>query len=167
MQTSKAGIYAIGDITGKFQLAHVASAQGIVAAENIAGRPSRMHYDSVPSCVYTIPEIASVGMTEKAAVEAGYEVISGKFPMAASGRAKAAGASEGFVKIVAYKSDGRILGACIIGPNATEVIGELAYAIRHGGTPDDIKHTIHAHPTISETILEAAHVATGEPIHIK
>lgn len=97
---------------------------------------------------------------------AGYDVVTGKFPMTACGRAKAMGANVGFTKIVAEKSSGRVLGGCIVGPNATDVIGELVYVVRSGGTLEDIKHTIHAHPTISETILEAAHVALREPIHI-
>lgn len=167
LRTSKSGVYAIGDVTGKNLLAHVASAQGIVAAENIAGKESKMNYDVVPNCIYTIPEIGSVGLTEECAAAAGYDVIIGKFPMGACGRALAMGVNEGFTKLIADKSSGRVLGASVVGPYATEIIGELTYVVNNGGTLDDIKHTIHAHPTITETILEAAHVALGEPIYIK
>lgn len=166
MRTNIANVYAIGDITGTILLAHVASTQGIVAAESIAKLPAEMKYDCVPSCIYTIPEIGAVGLTEEAAIAAGYDIVVGNFPMAACGRAKAMGELTGFTKIVAEKSSGKVLGACIVGPSATEIIGELVYVIRTGGTLEDIKHTIHAHPTITETILEAAHVALGEPIHI-
>lgn len=165
MRTNIANIYAIGDITGKIQLAHVASTQAIIAAENIAGLPSKMDYHSIPSCIYSIPEIGSVGMTEEDARQAGYEIVTGKFPMSACGRAKAMSESVGFTKIVAQKDNGRILGGSIVGPNATEIIGELAYIIQTEGTLEDIKHTVHAHPTICETILESAHIALGEPIN--
>jgi dihydrolipoamide dehydrogenase len=166
MQTGIKGVYAVGDVTGKLQLAHVASAQGIVAAENIAGRHSTMSYDVVPSCVYTIPEIGAVGMTEARARDACEEIVVGKFPMAACGKALAMGFSLGFTKLIADKKSGRILGCHIIGPNATEIIGEAAAVMQSGGTLRDISRTIHAHPTVGETLMEAAHLALGEPIHV-
>ena len=167
MQTNLPGIYAIGDITGTIQLAHVASTQGIVAADHIAGKETAMHYDVVPSCIYTIPEIGSIGLTEAAARETGGgEIVVGKFPMAACGKALAMGSSDGFVKVVADKNTGKLLGCHIIGPSATEIIGEAAAVMHFGGTLDDIAHTIHAHPTVSESVMEAAHLAMGEPIHV-
>ena len=166
MQTNIKGVYAVGDVTGKVQLAHVASAQGIVAAENIAGQPAAMSYEAVPNCIYTLPEIGSVGWTEEQAKEMYGEVITGKFPMAACGKAVAMGAATGFTKIVAKKDDGRLLGCHIIGPNATEIIGQAAAVMQKRGTIKDIAGTIHAHPTISETIMEAVKAALGQPIHI-
>lgn len=166
LRTNKPNIYAIGDITGKIQLAHVASAQGIAAAENIAGIPSGVDYGLVPSCIFTMPEIGTIGYTEERAAGEGIEVTVGKFPMAASGRARTMGQTEGFTKVVCEKESGRVIGASVIGPNATEIIGELTYIVTHGGTLRDITGTIHGHPTISETIMEAAHVALGEPISI-
>lgn len=167
MQTNLPGIYAIGDITGTIQLAHVASAQGIVAADHIAGKETAMHYDVVPSCIYTIPEIGSIGLTEAAAREiCGEDLLVGKFPMAACGKALAMGSSDGFAKIIADRRTGRLLGCHIIGPSATEIIGEAAAVMHFNGTLDDIAHTIHAHPTVSESVMEAAHLAMGEPIHV-
>jgi dihydrolipoamide dehydrogenase len=166
MQTCIKGVYAVGDVTGKLQLAHVASAQGIIAAENIAGRRAVMSYDVVPSCVYTIPEIGAVGLTEARAREVCEDIVVGKFPMAACGKALAMGFASGFTKLIADKKSGRILGCHIIGPNATEIIGEAAAVMRNGGTLRDISGTIHAHPTVGETLLEAAHLALGEPIHV-
>lgn len=167
METNVKGVYAIGDATGKIQLAHVASTQGIIAAENIAGKQEIMSYDVVPSCIYTIPEIGSVGLTEKKAKEIYRELIIGRFPMIASGKAVAMGETTGFTKLIADKKSGRLLGCHIIGPNATEIIGQAAAVMQNSGTLKDISKTIHAHPTISETVLEAAHLALGEPIHIK
>ncbi|WP_407308054.1 dihydrolipoyl dehydrogenase [Desulfosporosinus sp. SB140] len=166
METSLKGVYAVGDITGKIQLAHVASRQGIVAAETIAGKQAMMSYRVVPSCIYTIPEIGSVGLTETQAKEMYKEIAVGKFPMRACGKALAMGATTGFVKIIAEKKSGRVIGCHIIGPNATEIIGQVAAVMEQEGTLMDITRTIHAHPTISETVLEAAHVALGEPIHV-
>lgn len=166
LETSTAHIYAIGDVTGKMMLAHVASAQGIAAAENIAGKPAAISYDIVPNCIYTIPEIGSVGLTEEKARERYGELLIGKFPMAACGKALAMGETTGFSKLIADKKSGKVLGCHIIGPNATELIGQVAAMMKKGGTLSDIKETIHAHPTISETILEAAHLALGEPIHM-
>jgi len=166
LETSLEHVYAIGDVTGKMMLAHVASAQGIVAAENIAGKQAAITYDIVPSCIYTIPEIGAVGLTEEKARETYGELLIGKFPMAACGKAMAMGETGGFTKVIADRKSGKVLGCHIIGPNATELIGQAAVLIKKGGTLSDIKETIHAHPTISETISEAAHLASGEPIHI-
>lgn len=166
LETSVKHVFAVGDATGKIQLAHVASAQGIAAAENIAGKQAVMSYDVVPNCIYTIPEIGSVGLTEEKAKEMYGELIVGKFPMMACGKALAMGEMTGFTKLIADKKSGKVLGCHIIGPNATEVIGQAAAVMQSGGTLKDITRTIHAHPTISETILEAAHLALGEPIHM-
>jgi dihydrolipoamide dehydrogenase len=166
LETSTEHVYAIGDVTGKMMLAHVASAQGIAAAENIAGKQTLMSYDVVPSCVYTIPEIGSVGLTEEKAGEMYGELLVGKFPMAACGKALVMGETTGFTKLIADRKSEKVLGCHIIGPNATELIGQVASVMKKGGTLTDIRETIHAHPTVSETILEAAHLALGEPIHI-
>jgi dihydrolipoamide dehydrogenase len=165
MRTGLKGVYAVGDVTGKLQLAHAASAQGTVAAENIAGGRSVMSYDAVPSCVYTIPEIGAVGLTEAEAKAAREETVVGKFPMAACGMALAMGAASGFTKLIADKKSGEILGCHIIGPNAAEIIGEAAAAMRRGDTLHDFGRAIRAHPTIGETLTEAARLALGEPIH--
>ena len=166
MRTNKPHIYAIGDITGKIQLAHVASAQGFAAAENIAGMDSTVNYNAIPSCIYTLPEVGSVGYTEEKAQKEGIEYVIGKFPMAACGRARTMGATEGFTKIISEKATGKVIGAAIVGPFATEVLGELGYIVSTGGTLEDIKHTVHGHPTVTETVMEAAHIALGEPISI-
>ncbi|WP_088187322.1 dihydrolipoyl dehydrogenase [Desulfosporosinus sp. FKA] len=166
METSLKNIYAVGDITGKIQLAHVASAQGIIAAETIAGKEAAMSYRVVPSCIYTIPEIGSVGLTETQAKDVYEDVLVGKFSMRACGKAAAMGAATGFAKLIAERKSGRVVGGHIIGPNATEIIGQVALLMEKGGTLEDITRTIHAHPTISETILEAAHAALNEPIHM-
>jgi len=166
MRTNKPHIYAIGDITGKIQLAHIASAQGFAAAENIAGMDSTVNYNAIPSCIYTLPEVGSVGYTEEKAQKEGIEYVIGKFPMAACGRARTMGATEGFTKIISEKSTGKVIGAAIVGPFATEVLGELGYIVSTGGTLEDIKHTVHGHPTVTETVMEAAHIALGEPISI-
>lgn len=167
MQTNLPGVYAIGDITGTIQLAHVASAQGITAADNIAGKPVAMRYDVVPSCVYTLPEIGSVGLTQAAAQDTfGDDVITGRFPMKACGKALAMGSSTGFTKLIARKSTGKLLGCHIIGPNATEIIGEAAAVMYFDGTLQDITKIIHAHPTVSESVMETAHLILDEPIHL-
>ncbi|MDR2610563.1 MAG: dihydrolipoyl dehydrogenase [Clostridiales Family XIII bacterium] len=166
MATSIGNIYAVGDITGIIQLAHVASAQAIIAAENIARGESAMAYDKVPGCVYTIPEIGSVGLTEDKAKEVYGDVVVSKFPLMACGKAVAMGETEGFVKLVAEADTGRLLGCHCMGAAATEIIAEAALALQNGNTIQDISHTIHAHPTISESIAEAAHLAEGMPIHM-
>jgi dihydrolipoamide dehydrogenase len=166
MRTSEEGVYAIGDITGTIQLAHVAMRQGIVAVESIAGLGSTMSYDCVPSCVYVIPELASVGLTPAKAEEQGIKVTLGSFPMGGNGRAKAIGQTTGFTRIVAEAETGRVLGGQIAGPGATEMIGEVALAVQNGLTLEDIAATIHAHPTVSETIYEAALAGLGRPLHM-
>lgn len=166
LETSVKDIYAIGDVTGKILLAHVASAQGIKAAENAMGKDKEMDYRFVPSCIYTIPEIGSVGLTEEQAKEQYDNVIVGKFPLVASGKALAMGETEGFAKIITEKKYGEILGVHIIGPNATELIAEATAFMRLEGTIEELIDTIHAHPTISESIMEAGHDALGEAIHL-
>jgi dihydrolipoamide dehydrogenase len=166
-QTNVPGVYAIGDVIGQPALAHVASAEAIVAAEKIAGKnPREIDYTNVPACVYCHPQTASVGLTEKQAREAGYDVHVGKFPFAANGKSVAIGETEGFVKLVGDKKYGEILGAHIIGGDATEMIAEYALARANELTVHEIHHTIHAHPTQSEAMMEAAGVFLGEAIHL-
>jgi dihydrolipoamide dehydrogenase len=138
----------------------------VVAAENALRQNSVMDYASVPSCIYTNPEIAGVGITEKTARDKGLDVAVGKFPLAANGRAMTMGETIGFVKIIAGKNDGRLLGASLFGPHVTELIAELTLALRLKATLDDLKAVIHPHPTLSEAIFEAAHDALGECIHL-
>ncbi len=166
METSIPGVYAIGDITGKLQLAHVASVQGITAADNIAGKEKCMSYDVVPSCIYTLPEIGSVGLTEAAAREKYGEITVGRFPLTACGKAVAMGETEGFTKLIADAATGKVVGCHMIGASATELVGQAADVMHAGGTLTDITETIHAHPTMSETLSEAAYAALEEPIHM-
>lgn len=166
MQTNVKGIYAIGDAIGGIMLAHVASAEGIVAAENAAGHETTMEYSVIPTCVYTNPEIASVGLTAAKAQQLGKNIKIGKFPFAASGKALTAGEDTGFVQIIIEQQTNRVLGAQIIGPHATELIAEVALAVRWGLTAEQIGTTIHAHPTLAESIMEAAEHACGRAIHI-
>jgi len=161
METSVKGIYAIGDVTGKVLLAHVASAQGIVAAANAAGQNKKMSYSVVPSCIYTDPEIASVGLTEKDALEKGYNIEVGRFPSAFNGKSIIMGDSEGFAKIITDKATGEILGAHLIALRATDMIAEVCVAMKLESTIEELSDTIHPHPTISEMIMEAAHDAEG------
>ena len=166
-QTSVKGVYAIGDIVPGPALAHVASAEGIVCVEKIAGKnPEPVNYLNIPGCTYTSPEIASVGYSEKAAREAGYDIKVGKFPYTASGKASAAGNKEGFVKLVFDTKYGELLGAHLIGDNVTEMIAELVMARKLETTGHEIIKAIHPHPTMSEAIMEAAAAAYGEVIHI-
>lgn len=166
-RTNVKGVYAIGDIVHGPALAHVASAEGIVCVENIAGKnPLPVHYKNVPACTYTTPEIASVGYTEKQAKEAGYEVRTGKFPFTASGKANAAGHKEGFVKLVFDAGYGELLGAHMIGDNVTEMIAEIVVARNLETTEHEIIKSVHPHPTMSEAVMEAAAAARGEVIHI-
>lgn len=157
METNVSGIYAIGDITGKIQLAHVASAQAIVAAENCSDQDSVMDYSAVPNCIYSMPEVASVGMTVETAEKAGFKVKTGSFDISGNGRSLAIGQTNGFVKLVVNAEDDKILGCHMINAHATEMIGEAALAIQHGLTSEQLGETIHAHPTVSESIMEAAH----------
>lgn len=166
-RTNIEGIYAIGDIVHGPALAHVASAEGIVCVEKIAGQnPHPVNYKNIPGCTYTTPEVASVGMTEKSAVEAGYEIKVGKFPFTASGKATAAGARDGFVKLIFDAKYGELLGAHMIGANVTEMIAELVVARNLETTGHELIKSIHPHPTMSEAIMEAAAAAYGEVIHI-
>jgi dihydrolipoamide dehydrogenase len=166
-RTNVEGVYAIGDIVDGPALAHVASAEGIVCVEKIAGhKPLPVDYANIPGCTYTSPEVASVGMTEKAAKEAGYTVKVGKFPFSASGKASAAGAKEGFVKLIFDEKYGELLGAHMIGANVTEMIAEIVVARKLETTGEEIIKSVHPHPTMSEAIMEAAAAAYGEVIHI-
>ncbi len=166
LRTSAQGVWAIGDVIGGIMLAHVASYEGICAVENIAGHDRTPDYHAAPNCVYTDPEIAHVGLGEKEAKERGLEVKVGRFPFAASGRALTLGQSEGFVKVVADAPSGRLLGVHIIGPRATDLIAEATLAVQNGLTLDQLDLTIHAHPTLPESIMEAALAAQGRAIHI-
>jgi len=166
-QTNVPGIYAIGDISSGPALAHVASAEGIICVEKIAGHnPRALNYGNMPSCTYCQPEIASVGMTEPQAKEAGFEIKVGKFPFTASGKAKAAGHTEGFIKLIFDAKYGEILGAHMIGTGVTDMIAELVLARNLESTGMEIIKTVHPHPTMSEAIMEAAAAAYGEVIHL-
>ncbi len=166
-QTNIKGIYAIGDIVHGPALAHAASAEGITCVENIAGlNPGPVNYGNIPGCTYSNPEVASVGFTEKAAKEAGYDVKIGKFPYSASGKASAAGEKEGFVKLVFDAKYGELLGAHMIGSNVTEMIAEMVVARNLETTGHELIKSIHPHPTMSEAIMEAAAAAYGEVIHL-
>lgn len=166
-RTNVEGYYAIGDLVHGPALAHVASHEGITCVEKIAGLDTEpLDYNNVPGCTYTHPEIASVGMTEKQAREAGYEVKVGKFPFTASGKASAAGAKEGFIKVIFDAKYGEWLGAHMIGENVTEMIAEVVAARKLETTGHEIIKTVHPHPTMSEAIMEAVAAAYGEVIHI-
>jgi len=167
MGTNVPGVYAVGDVTGKLALAHVASAQGIVAAEAIADeRTTRLDYEAMPRCTYCQPQVASFGITEAEATERGHEVKVGRFPFRPNGKALGLGDYDGFVKIVADAISGEILGAHLVGPEVTELLPELVLARTWELTPDEIAGTVHAHPTLSEALMEAAHGVFGEAIHI-
>ena len=167
MRTNVPGIYAIGDVTGKLPLAHVASAQGVTAAEAIAGMdPMPLDYTLMPRATYCRPQIASFGLTEQQAADAGYSFKVGRFPMAASGKALAMGESNGMVKLVVDNEVGELLGAHMIGPEATELLGEVGLSRLLEGTTTELGWLVHPHPTISETIKEAALAVEGEAIHI-
>jgi len=165
MQTSTPGIYAIGDVTGLAMLAHVASHQGIVAATNAGGKPSRMHYNAVPAVIFTNPEIATVGLTLEQAQEAGHQAAVGKFPFQALGKSIAAMQTEGFAQVIVDRKTGQILGAQVVGHEASTLIAEMALAIANELTVDCVTDTIHAHPTVAESWLEATLIAGDTPIH--
>ncbi|HEY1008434.1 MAG TPA: dihydrolipoyl dehydrogenase [Sphingobacteriaceae bacterium] len=166
-KTSVEGVYAIGDIVKGQALAHVASAEGIICVEKIAGHhPEPLDYNNIPGCTYCTPEIASVGYTEKAAREAGYEIKVGKFPFSASGKASASGHKDGFIKVIFDAKYGEFLGAHMIGANVTEMIAEVVVARKLETTGMDIVKSVHPHPTMSEAIMEAAADAYGEVIHL-
>jgi dihydrolipoamide dehydrogenase len=166
LRTGVDHVYAIGDVTGRALLAHVASHQGLAAADVIAGHDNHIDYTVIPAATFTHPEIASVGLTEAAARAAGHEVVTARFPFAALGRAKTFGETEGFVKIVAGQRHQEVLGVHIIGPSASDLITEGALAITLEATLDELADTIHAHPTLGEIGMEAALTALGLPVHI-
>lgn len=166
MQTAVPHIYAIGDVINTPWLAHVASAEGILAVEHMAGLPVRaINYDRVPSCTYCDPEVASVGLTEAKAKERGYDIAVGKFPFTALGKAKVIGKTAGFVKVVRDKKYDEVLGVHIVGAHATDLIAEACVALQMEGTDEELFRTMHAHPTMSEAVMEAAHAAHGQAIH--
>jgi len=167
-QTGEKGVYAIGDVVPTPLLAHLASKEGIVAVEHLAGRKDvrPINLRLVPNCTYCDPEVASVGLTEAKAKEQGYDVQVGKFPFSASGKARIIGEEEGFVKIVSEKKYDEILGVHIIGPHATELIAEACVAMQLESTADELGRTMHAHPTISEAVMEAAEGVHGLAVHI-
>lgn len=166
-RTNIAGVYAIGDIVKGQSLAHVASAEGIICVEKIAGHnPEPLNYNNIPGCTYCSPEIASVGYTEEGAKKAGYEIKVGKFPFTASGKAKAGGATDGFIKVIFDAKYGEWLGAHFIGANVTEMIAEVVVARKLETTGHEIIKSVHPHPTMSEAIMEATAAAYGEVIHI-
>jgi dihydrolipoamide dehydrogenase len=166
MRTNLAHVYAIGDAVGGMLLAHKAEEEGVVAAEVIAGKPARMHYGTIPAIVYTWPEIAAVGLTEQQAKQSGREYRTGKFPFSANGRARTAGESTGFIKLIADAATDRLLGAQMIGPSVSELVAEAVLAMEFQGSSEDIALTPHAHPTLSETMKEAALGVLGRAIHI-
>jgi dihydrolipoamide dehydrogenase len=167
METSVKGLYAIGDMAGHQLLAHKAMAEGVVAAEAIAGQsPRPVDYGNVPSCTYCHPQVASIGLTEAAARAGGREIAVGKFPFTVNGKAVAQAETEGFVKVVADKATGEILGVHIVGPEATEMIHEFAVGRTLEATLEEFVHTMHAHPTLSEAAFEAVLATLGHPIHI-
>lgn len=165
MQTNLSNIYAIGDVTGHIQLAHVASHQGIVAVNNIMGHESEMDYAVVPSAIFTSPEIAVVGVSEAEALSNGIEIVVGKFPFQANGKALTLGESQGFVKLIKAKETNEIIGGAVIGPHATDLIGEITLAVKNGLTAESIIETIHAHPTTAESIHESALATEGGALH--
>ncbi len=166
METSVPGIYAVGDVASRYLLAHIASAEGMIAAQNCMGGNAEMDYGTVPSCVFTIPEIAKVGMTEAQAKAEGYPIKVGRFPYAANGKALGMRETDGFVKIIADQDSGDILGVHILGAHASDLIHEAALAIRLGASVADLAHTIHAHPTLAEVLMESAEAAYDRAIHI-
>ena len=165
METSVPGVYAIGDLVGGWLLAHVASREGVVAAANAAGIELAMDYRTVPRCTFTSPGIASVGVTEKEASESGLELTSGRFPFAASGKALAEGEAQGFVKILCDAAGGRVLGGVVVGPHASDLIHEVALAVEAELSFEKLAGMIHAHPTLAESVMEAAEAVEGMSIH--
>lgn len=165
MQTNIPNIYAIGDVTGKIMLAHVASAQALVAANNIFGKKDKMQYERVPACIYGMPEIAMVGITEDEAKLRGLNYKVSKFPISANGKSLADGETEGFIKIIADNKYGELLGVHILATNATELISQSVTTMELEGTVFELAHTIHPHPTLSEIVMEAAHGIVDKPIH--
>ena len=167
MRTNVPGVYAIGDVLPTPALAHLASAEGVVAVEHMAGKETRpINYDQVPGCTYCSPEIGSIGLTEAKAKERGYDVVVGKFPFSAIGKARILNQASGFVKIVAEKKYDEVLGVHIVGPAATELIAEAGAALKLEATSEELVRTIHAHPTLSEAIHEAAEAVGARDPHL-
>jgi dihydrolipoamide dehydrogenase len=166
METTSPGIYAIGDVTGRQMLAHKASAEGVAAAENDAVKRATVDYSKIPNCIFTFPEIASIGLTEKQAKEKGLDVTIGRFPFASNGRALATGGSEGFIKVIAEKELGQVVGVHILGDHATDLIGGPALALALEATTDELGKTVQAHPTLMEAVSEASLDAMREAIHL-
>ena len=167
MRTNVPHIFAIGDVATDYRLAHIASAMGIIAAETIAGEETiALDFRMMPRCTYSVPQVASFGYTEEQAKEAGYEVNVGQFPFIANGKALGLGEKDGFVKIIADAKYGEILGAHMVGPDVTELLPELTLAHTAELTAEEIARNVHAHPTLSEVLMEAAHGVEGSPIHI-
>jgi dihydrolipoamide dehydrogenase len=160
------GVYAVGDVTGGMQLAHVASLGGEVAVENALGHEARLNLKTVPGCVYTDPEIASVGLTEAQSHEQGYDVQVGRFPLTANGKALTYGETDGFVKIVSETRFGEVLGLHILAPHASDLIHEGGLALTLEATVDELAATVHAHPTLGEAIREAALAIRGGALHL-
>jgi dihydrolipoamide dehydrogenase len=166
METTSSGVYAIGDVTGRQMLAHKASAEGIAAAENALGRPNKVDYSRIPNCIFTIPEVASIGLTEKQAKEKGLQVRIGRYPFQSNGKALANGDSEGFVKVIADQELGQVVGVHILGDHATDLIGGLSLAMTLETTVEELGKTIQAHPTLMEAVAEASLDAMREAIHL-
>jgi len=166
MRTNLPHVYAIGDVVGGALLAHKAEEEGVVAAESIAGKKAAMHYGAIPAVVYTWPEIAALGLTEQQAKDAGMDVRAGKFPFSANGRARTMGENTGFIKMIADARTDRIVGVHLIGPTVSELVAEAVLAMEFHGTSEDIGITVHAHPTLSEAMKEAALGVLGRAIHI-
>ncbi len=165
-RTNVAHIFAVGDIAGQPMLAHKASAEAEVAAETIAGHKTEYGPATIPAVIFTDPEIATAGMSEPEAKAAGFELLIGKFPFGASGRAVAINEAEGFVRVLADKKTQRVLGIQIIGPEASDLISEAALAIEMSAYLDDLALTVHPHPTLGEAVMEAAKAALGSPVHV-
>lgn len=165
METSVPGIYAVGDVASKWWLAHVATHQGIVAADNACKRPSVMHYNSIPNVIFTVPEIATVGRSFDQAKKEGFKAVIGQFPFMALGKSQAMNHTDGFAQVVIDETTGQILGAQVVGYDASTLIAEMALAIQNELTIECIHETIHAHPTLAESWLEASLIASGLPIH--
>jgi dihydrolipoamide dehydrogenase len=167
METSVPGVFAIGDVIPTQQLAHLASHEGMLAVSHMAGRATHpINYDLVPACTYCSPEVASVGLSEHAARERGYDVVVSKFPFAAVGKATILGENDGFVKLVCERKYKQILGVHMIGPYVTELVAEGTALVGLEAAAEDVSHLIHAHPTVSEGIMEAAHAIYGSAIHL-
>ncbi|MGX8796655.1 dihydrolipoyl dehydrogenase [Fusibacter sp. JL298sf-3] len=166
MRTNVSGVYAIGDMCGKMMLAHVASAEALVAVEAILGNKTTIDYKKVPSCIYSFPEVGVIGYSEDEAKEAGYDVGTSTFPLSANGKAMAEGETTGFVKIVHDKKYGEVIGVHIVASHATDMISEAAVTMELEGTVHDVAKTVHPHPTLSEIVMEAAHGAVDQPIHM-